>query len=317
MKKILVTGGAGFLGSSLVKQFIELGHQVRVFDDFSRGATRRLESISSQIELVSGDIRNYNEVLEATKGVDAVAHLAFVNGTEFFYSKPQLVLEVGVKGAIHTIDAAIECGVKEYYLMSSSEVYQTPPQIPTDETAPLSVPDVLNPRFSYGGGKIISELLAINYARENFDRMVIVRPHNVYGYDMGNEHVVPQLINRIKDAIKQQPEGKIELTLQGDGTQTRSFVYIDDFTNGCARAFLDGEHLNIYHVGTEDEITILSLAQTIASCFDREIEFIPGKLTDGSTQRRCPCINKVKALGYQPQVSIQAGIHKVVEQGLN
>ena len=83
-------------------------------------------------------------------------------------------------------------------LASSSEVYQTPPQVPTDESAPLVVPDPLNPRYSYGGGKIISELMAINYGRKYFERVLIFRPHNVYGPDMGFEHVIPQFALRLK-----------------------------------------------------------------------------------------------------------------------
>ncbi len=135
--------------------------------------------------------------------MDEVHHLAFVNGTEFFYSAPELVLDVGVKGMINVIDACRAEGVGKLILASSSEVYQTPPHVPTDETAPLVVPDPTNPRYSYGGGKIISELMAINYGRKFFERVLIFRPHNVYGPDMGWEHVVPQFAMRLKDMTRQ------------------------------------------------------------------------------------------------------------------
>src|SRR4029079_1992631 len=92
-------------------------------------------------------------------------------------------------------------------LASSSEVYQTPPKVPTDETAPLAIPDPLNPRYSYGGGKLISELMPINYARKYFNRVLIFRPHNIYGPDMGWEHVVPQLTLRLNAAAQAQPSG--------------------------------------------------------------------------------------------------------------
>jgi nucleoside-diphosphate-sugar epimerase len=229
-KRILVTGGTGFLGSSLVRYLIQRGCTIRVLDDDSRGNVGRLQDIRSDFEFVSGDVRDPEAVRRATKGVDAVAHLAFVNGTEFFYSKPELVLEIAVKGALNTLEAAIAENVEDYYLMSSSEVYQTPPTVPTDESAPFSIPDPLNPRYSYGGGKIISELLAINYGRKRFKRLVIVRPHNAYGPNMGNEHVIPQFALRIREAAKQHLTGSVPLSIQGDGTQTRSFIYVSDFT---------------------------------------------------------------------------------------
>src|SRR5205823_3221688 len=132
---------------------------------------------------------------------------AYVNGTEFFYSKPHLVLEVAVKGMMNVVDACLQIGVRDLVLASSSEVYQTAPVVPTDESAPLSVPDPLNPRYSYGGGKIIAELLAINYGRTHFDRVSIFRPHNCYGPDMGREHVIPQLASRLGEALVAAPEG--------------------------------------------------------------------------------------------------------------
>lgn len=311
-KRILVTGGTGFLGSALVRNFIDKGYTVRVLDDDSRGNVGRLADIRSEFEFVGGDVRDPDAVRRSTKGMDAVAHLAFVNGTEYFYTKPGLILEVAVKGAVNTLEAAIAEDVEDYYLMSSSEVYQTPPVVPTDESVPISIPDVLNPRYSYGGGKIISELLAINYGRDRFKRVVIVRPHNVYGPNMGNEHVIPQFALRIRDAIKLHPSGPVPLSIQGDGTQTRSFIYVDDFIDGCARAFLTGEHLNIYHVGTEEEVTIATIANKVATAFGREIALEYGPAPVGGTSRRCPNTAKISGLGFVPQVSLDEGIKKTV-----
>lgn len=312
-KKYLVTGGSGFLGSALVKRLLRDGHVVRVLDDNSRGRMRRLEDIEGKFEMVAGDVRDYATVEKATKGVDGVFHLAFVNGTEFFYSKPKLVLEVGVKGAIHTLDAAIACGVREYYLMSSSEVYQSPQKVPTDESAPFVIPDPLNPRYSYAGGKIISELLAINYARDSFDRMVIVRPHNVYGPDMGFEHVIPQLSLKADDAAKKQASGNVPFPILGDGRQTRAFVHIDDFTEGSYLAFLKGETGRIYHVGTQTEVTVRELAEKIMKVLGRDADVVPSEAPKGETPRRCPDITAVKKLGYEPKVSLEQGLAQTVK----
>jgi UDP-glucose 4-epimerase len=184
-RKVLVTGGAGFIGSAVVRRLVEQGHRVRVLDNLSRGAARRLAGIEDQIEFMHGDIRDPARVALACEGVDEIHHLAAVNGTRFFYEQPELVLDVAVRGMLNVIDGARRHGVRRLALTSSSEVYQTPPNVPTAEDAPLTVPDVLNPRYSYGGGKIATELMAINYGRNGFDKVVIVRPHNVYGPDMG------------------------------------------------------------------------------------------------------------------------------------
>ena len=103
--KFLVTGGAGFLGAALVRRLVSLGHAVRVLDDGSRGTPRRLADIADRLDYVQGDIRDADTVATATRGMDSVLHLAAVNGTEFFYSKPELVLDVGVRGMFNVIDA--------------------------------------------------------------------------------------------------------------------------------------------------------------------------------------------------------------------
>jgi nucleoside-diphosphate-sugar epimerase len=307
-RRVLVTGGSGFIGAALVKRLVQDGARVRVLDDNSRGAPRRLTSVEKDIEFIAGDVRDPDAVSAATRGMDEVMHLAYVNGTEFFYSRPELVLEVGVKGMINVLDACRAHGVGTLVLASSSEVYQTPPQTPTDESAPLIVPDPMNPRYSYGGGKIISELLAINYGRTGFERVLIFRPHNVYGPDMGREHVVPQFALRLKRLAEQQPQGKLAFEIQGSGTETRSFCHVDDLAEGVMRMRTQGSHLNIYHVGTAEEVAIADLARRMAAHAGREIELVTTPITAGSTPRRCPDISKLAALGYKPRVPLAEGL---------
>jgi len=147
-----------------------------------------LESVANQIEFVEADIRDAVAVERVIENIDVVCHLAYINGTEYFYSQPELVLDVAIRGMLNVIDGCKKQGCKELIIASSSEVYQTPPEVPTSEQVPLMVPDVSNPRFSYGGGKILWELMAMNYGRDWFNRVVVFRPHNVYGPDMGWEH---------------------------------------------------------------------------------------------------------------------------------
>ncbi len=306
--RILVTGGSGFIGSGMVKALLRAGCSVRVLDDNSRGNPRHLTDVKNDIDFVGGDIRDAGTVERAAKGMDEVHHLAFVNGTEFFYTQPDLVLDVGVRGMINVIDACRKHGIGKLILASSSEVYQTPPHIPTDETAPLVVPDVMNPRYSYGAGKLISEVMAVNFGRKYFQRVLIFRPHNVYGPDMGWEHVIPQLAMRLHALSKKQPSGTLRFEIQGSGQETRSFCFIDDLVAGVMAMREKGEHLGIYHVGTMEEVTIADLACRIAARAKREIEIVPGAPRPGGTIRRCPDILKLGRLGYKPRVLLDQGL---------
>jgi nucleoside-diphosphate-sugar epimerase len=312
-RKILVTGGSGFIGSALVRRLVRDGHSVRVLDDNSRGSPRRLTEVQNDIDFVSGDVRDPRAVDVATRGMDEVHHLAYVNGTEFFYSAPEMVLDVGVKGMMNVLDSCRKHDIGALVLASSSEVYQTPTAIPTDETAPLIVPDVLNPRYSYGGGKIISELMAINYGRKFFDRVLIFRPHNVYGPDMGWEHVVPQFALRLKAAVAANPSGPLPFAIQGSGVETRSFCFVDDLVEGVIVMRAKGQHLGIYHVGTTDEISVAELARQMGQQIGREIGLQTGPRLAGSTPRRCPDISKLSALGYMPSVPLAQGLATTID----
>ena len=307
-KRYLVTGGTGFIGSALVRQLVKMGHSVRVLDNLSRGSSQRLKDISKSVEFIEADIRDAEAVRRAVKGVDSVWHLAFINGTEFFYKMPELVLDVGVKGIVNVIDACIKENVGELMLASSSEVYQTPPAVPTDETAPLSIPDPHNPRYSYAAGKIVSEIMAINYGRKYFKRVVIFRPHNVYGPDMGWEHVIPQFVLKMQKICKETKDKKIRFPIQGTGKQTRAFVFIEDFIDGLILLMEKGEHLGIYHVGTSEEVTIEKVAIEIGKYFGREVEIVPGGPAKGGTPRRCPDISRMIALGYKPEYKFSDGL---------
>jgi len=312
-KRYLVTGGTGFIGSALVKRLVNKGYFVRVLDNNIRGATNRLKEVLAKIEFIEGDIRDINIVENACKDIDSVIHLAYINGTEYFYKMPELVLDVGVKGILNVIDSCIKHKIKELIVASSSEVYQTAHRIPTDESVPLIVPDVLNPRFSYGAGKIITEMIAVNYGRKYFDRVLIFRPHNVYGPEMGWEHVIPEFILRIKEISKNETLNKIKFPIQGTGNETRAFIYIDDFIDGLMIVLEKGEHLGIYHIGTMEEVTIEKVARTIGNYFGKDLLIQPSEKLKGSTERRCPDITKLRGLGFTPNISLDKGILKTAK----
>ncbi|MEL6977875.1 MAG: NAD-dependent epimerase/dehydratase family protein [Pseudomonadota bacterium] len=308
MTKVLVTGGLGFIGRGISEELRARGFDVRILDNQLRGAQEHLRGAASDFDIILGDIRDPDLVRRAVEGCEEVYHLAAINGTKNFYEIPRQVLEVGIIGTHVLLDAAIRSNVPRFLFMSSSEVYQTPASVPTDESASLLLPDSLNARYSYGGSKIAGELMTINYGRDAFERAVIVRPHNVYGPNMGFDHVIPELAMKIMRARRAQTSGIVEAPLQGDGSATRAFVYIDDFVDGALRAMTAGDHLSIYHVGAEEEIAIIRLAELIAETLGVEARFTPSAAPSGQTQRRCPDISRIRALGYAPQTSLRDGL---------
>lgn len=311
MSTVLVTGGAGFIGSALVIRLVCDGVNVRLVDDFSRGHPRRLASVKGQFESINADVRDVEALTRAATGVDQVIHLAAINGTAFFYQYPERVLDVGVRGMLAVIDACRNARVRRLVVASSAEVYQTPAKVPTDESVSLSIPDVLNARYSYGGSKIASELIALNYGRTGFDNVTIFRPHNVYGPDMGWEHVLPQLVLKAHTAVSAHPRGPVSLPIEGDGRQTRAFVFIDDCVDGIVKLAEKGKHLNIYHIGSSEEVTIAELAKRVLQFFGREVQLVPLPEPLGATPRRCPDISKMRGLGYAPKVNLQNGLPRL------
>ncbi len=312
--KILITGGSGFIGSNLAKKLLKSGHEITIFDNEVRGQISRLNDISGDIKYVKGDIRDFDAVSKAAKGIDLLAHLAYINGTEHFYTIPEIILEVALKGIVNTVQAAIENKVPQFLLMSSSEVYQTPDVIPTPEDILMKIPDAFNPRYSYGGGKLISELYLINFARKYFDRALIVRPHNIYGPDMGWEHVIPHFAVRASQLHEHFKNGDVmPFEIQGSGLQTRAFSYIDDFVDGCDLIVNSGLHNNIYNLGTDEEITVKDLASKVLNYFSLSPEIISKQEPEGQTNRRCPDLEKIRRLGFVPKISLDEGLHRTLQ----
>ena len=308
---ILVTGGAGFIGSAMVRALSQQRRPVRVFDDFSRGTPRRLAGLTG-LDVVTGDIRDSRAVHQAMPGIDTVIHLAAINGTQFFYEKPAEVLAVGIQGMVNVMAACQTARVHNLLVASSSEVYQTPPRIPTGEDAPLTIPDAKNPRYSYAASKIATEMLALHRDEGPPERVMIVRPHNIYGPDMGEEHVIPQLIRRAVASIAEHGGDPVPLSLQGDGSQSRAFMHIDDFVRAMLVVLERGENNMIYHLGNSEETTIGALARMIMAKLGRNCQLLPSPVPAGGTERRCPDIGRLRGLGFTPTVSLAEGLDDAI-----
>ncbi len=307
--KYFITGGSGFLGASLVSKLIERGDQVTVFDDLSRGDQKKLQKDFDKINFIKGDVRKNKQILNNSKGHNYFIHLAAINGTENFYTNPQSVIDVSVRGILNAVEACKVNNIPNFVLASSSEVYQKPKTFPTKENVELVIPDVHNPRFSYGGGKIISELICLNYYKDFFEKLIIFRPHNVYGPAMGNEHVIPQIINKVNSAIKNK---KKKIVIKGSGDQSRTFIYIDDFTNALIKIIDKGKHRNIYHIGNSEETNIKQLSKKIMNHMGVNLTLESSSPPEGETDKRLPDNKKIVELGYNQNVSLDEGLKKTI-----
>jgi len=307
--KVLVTGGAGFVGSHLVAKLVDDDHDITVFDNVSRGARDRLGDVSNEVTFVEGDIRSKEELANAADDPDVIFHLAAVNGTKNFYERPLGVLDVNVTGTQNVVDLARDQDVDRLVFTSSSEVYGFPNEFPTPESHPLQIMDSENRRYSYAGSKILGEQYVVHGADGGAFEYTIVRPHNLYGPDMGYDHVIPEFIERLLNGE--------EFTVYGDGTQTRSFCYISDAIDAITTMATHPAAANeIYNVGTEHEITINELAEHLfdVAGVHPDVEHIESKELSGSPERRQPDVSKAKAdIDYDPSVSLEEGLSETFD----
>ena len=171
----------------------------------------------------------------------------------------------------------------------------------------LKIPDVHNPRYSYAAGKIITEIMGIHYGKKFFKKLIIFRPHNVYGPDMGNEHVIPEFIKRLK-TLKNK-----NFKIQGSGNETRSFIHINDFVSAFDLIIRKGKHLNIYNIGTSEKVSIKELAKLISNISKKKISIQRTPLKVGGTKKRLPDIRKIKQIGFAQKIKLKEGLRKTFE----
>ena len=298
MPKILITGGAGFIGYNLVNS-MKKSHEVVVFDNEFRGSFDKFTD--EKIKFVKGDITKLSDWENIPSEIDSIFHLGAINGTKFFYEIPEKVLDVNVKGVQNLIEFCRKRDVKDILFSSSSEVYGYPQVFPTPETENLSIPNPYNPRFSYSASKIIGELLCINFARKYGFKHTIVRYHNIYGPNMGHEHVMPQFIRKL---TKNE-----EFLVEGDGTETRSFCFIDDAIAGTLLVHDDNSNgERIFNIGNDAESSILDLINLLSEVSGKNINPKFKLKENAGTKRRKPDISKAKSVGYIPKIALRDGL---------
>lgn len=314
----LVTGGAGFIGYHLSNHLLSLGYKVTILDNLTRG--QKDSGFAQLIEddnvtFVDGDILQREALDKLGNQFDQVYHLAAINGTSNFYKKPDEVLRVGIVGTLNVLDWFVKQKKGKLLFASSAETYagalrllgnQFP--VPTPEDIPLVVEDTSNVRWSYGVSKIASEVAMYAYAKvKNLNQFVIVRYHNVYGPRMGNEHVIPQFIDRLLG--KEKP-----FRIFG-GESTRAFCYIEDAVKATS-VVIESSSTNgqVVNIGSDaEEISMIELARKLFEITGVnppiEISFPP----EGSVKRRCPDISKLRRLGFTPKRSLEDGLRLTYE----
>ncbi len=299
--KALVTGGSGFIGFNLVQKLLEKKYDVVIFDNGFRKGLKNIEEFDKNVILVKGDVSNFDEWKKLPSDIDQVFHLAAINGTKYFYVIPEKVLEVNVIGTFNCLNWISNTSVKNIFFASSSEVYGFPEIFPTPETESLKIPDPTNERFSYSSSKIMGELVTINFARKIGLDFSIARFHNIYGPDMGFEHVIPEFIRKCVN--------KEKFTIQGSGNETRSFCFISDAIDGILLTTENTAIKNqIFNIGTNEEIKIKDLIPLLEEIHGSKINPIFEPFAKPGTKRRIPDIAKIKKLGYSPKILLKDGL---------
>lgn len=312
MKRVLVTGAGGFIGRTLTQSLADEGVYTVAVDNNYRGSLDEIEG-HELIEKHVCDVLDADRIMKLLQGVDVVYHLAAINGTGNFYKIPEKVLEIGIIGTHNVLKACIASRVKWFTFVSSSEVYHHPGVIPTPENIECRVPDVFNPRFSYGGGKIAGELMTIHYLNGTGIQYTIIRPHNVYGPNMGMDHVIPQMIEKFHRLVK--PGGsvkKVRIEIQGTGDETRSFIFITDAVRAIELCTFRNPQTGIFHIGTQEEVRIRDLVHWIGGELGVQVELAPTLAREGGTARRCPDTEKIGKMGFVPHVSLKEGLAQTV-----
>ena len=268
MKKILVTGGVGFIGYHLIKLLLaEDDNMVVVVDNLQRGKLDEdfLSLLqNSRLTFIEADVTDFSTFESLDKDFDHVYHLAAVNGTKLFYKMPQEVLRINTLSLIYILEWIKNLKNKpKFCFTSSNEAYASALSafgtlpMPTPENVPLVVEDTYNPRWSYGGSKLIGELFVIHYAKAYDFPAIIVRPHNFYGSRAGRDHVIPEFCQKIIS--------KTDPFVIFSPEETRTFCYVDDAVKAMQTLMDSGatnnQPIETVHIGDTNEITMRDLAE--------------------------------------------------------
>jgi GDP-L-fucose synthase len=315
-KRVLVTGGTGFIGSHVVEQLLTLGARVRVPVHTPERAERFLGPRLSEIETMTADLRDPGAAERVVRNQEIVMHLAaVVGGIEYNIAHPASIFRDNTLVFIGTLDAARRAGVERFLVTSSACVYPRHCTIPTPESEGFrDRPEPTNE--GYGWAKRMQEFLGESYAREYGMKVAIARPYNCYGprdnFSKESSHVIPALIRRIW-TDREDP-----LAVWGSGTQSRSFLYVEDFARGLIEVTEKHPQAEALNVGADEETTIAELVETLSVIHEEtrgkriQYRFDTSK-PEGQPRRRCDTRLVEERVGFRARWDLASGLRATVK----
>ena len=302
--KVLITGGAGFIGSHLADRFVTDGHSVTIFDNLSTGKRANLTGPAARARFLLGDVRDQNAVCEAIAGMDAVVHLAAVASVQTSMRDPLGTHATNLGGTLNCLLAASEHGVQRFLYASSAAVYGDDAPVPVSEAA---APAPLSP---YAIDKLASEQYLSYFARERGVNATAFRFFNIYGPRQDASSPYSGVISLFAERL----EGGLPFVIYGDGRQTRDFVYVEDLIDLMAQALvredLKGVVMNV-GTGVEQQLSNLVAAFEELAGHGIPRQFLPGR--SGDIERSCADVTRLKAaLGFAPTTPLLAGLGRLV-----
>jgi UDP-glucose 4-epimerase len=305
-RKVLITGGAGFIGSNLVRALLARGDTVRVLDNFATGRRENLAELLDDVEVVEGDLRSYERVHTAVQGVEIVFHQGALGSVPRSVQDPLTSTAVNVEGTLNVLLAARDSGVSRVVAASSSSVYGDGGTFPRVETQPA------NPISPYAVAKLAAERFCVSFFRVYGIETVALRYFNVFGprQDPTSQYaaVVPLFIKAIK-------EGR-PVTIYGDGTQSRGFTYVENVVAGnlaaaAAGAEAAGAVLNIAVEGSE---TVNTLAETIGRLLGLPVERIHAPIRPGDVEQSSADVSRARELiGFEAHIGFEEGLQLTID----
>ena len=301
--RVLIAGGAGFLGSYLAERFVADGHDVHILDNFASGLKGNIENIRDRITLLEDDVTAFR----TDERYDIVVNFASRASRVEWEKHPVDVALSNAVGSKNLIEVALRCNAR-YVYASSSEVYGDPKVIPTPEDY-VGCVSTIGSRSPYDEGKRFGDALTKAYERQYGLRNIIIRFFNTYGPRMRGGDFYGRVIDRfIQQAMSSEP-----ITVYGDGSQTRSFTYVSDTIDGVMTAITKGKEGEVYNIGNDSETRIVDLAKLVRNLAKSASEIQFKDLPENDPNRRAADITKMRELGWGPKISLEEGITNIIK----